>query len=86
MLPVSRTVFPLVGCKLLIRGCFNTGLYKFLEKCKAAKTLSGLAGADSLVRCAFNCCYMPYNYLDEYFAVLGPELFLRTQIDVGKGV
>ncbi|OAL04453.1 cysteine synthase-like protein B [Phaeosphaeriaceae sp. SRC1lsM3a] len=43
------------------------GLLNYLGKRKAAGTLADLAGLDGLVNCAFICCDLPYQYIDEYF-------------------
>lgn len=49
------------------------GLFQFLEKQKAAGTLTSLAGEDGLVHCVFICCDLPYQYIGEYFSKLGPD-------------
>lgn len=51
------------------------GLFQHIEKCKANGTLSQLAGHDGLVNCVFLCCDLPYQYIQEYFDKLGPEMF-----------
>ncbi|KAJ0383638.1 hypothetical protein COL922a_010093 [Colletotrichum nupharicola] len=51
------------------------GLFQFLDQRKAAGTLSELAGENGAIHCVFVCCDLPYQYIDEYFAKLGPEHF-----------
>ncbi|KAI8244678.1 Cysteine synthase B [Colletotrichum sp. SAR 10_96] len=51
------------------------GLFQFLDQRKAAGTLSELAGENGEIHCVFVCCDLPYQYIDEYFAKLGPEHF-----------
>jgi hypothetical protein len=51
------------------------GLFQFLEKRKNEGTLAELAGDDGQIHCAFLCCDLPYQYIDEYFAKLGSEHF-----------
>ncbi|KAL1636997.1 hypothetical protein SLS58_009523 [Diplodia intermedia] len=52
------------------------GLYQFIEKRKAAGTLSSLAdAATGDIACVFLCCDLPYQYIDEYFAALPPTTF-----------
>ncbi|KAL0254268.1 hypothetical protein SLS55_009742 [Diplodia seriata] len=52
------------------------GLYQFIEKRKAAGTLSSLADPDSGdITCVFLCCDLPYQYINEYFAALAPTNF-----------
>ncbi|VUC36358.1 unnamed protein product [Clonostachys rosea] len=51
------------------------GLFQFLEKRKREGTLAELAGDDGQIHCAFLCCDLPYQYIDEYFAKLGSEYF-----------
>ncbi|KKY13386.1 putative cysteine synthase [Diplodia seriata] len=52
------------------------GLYQFIEKRKAAGTLSSLADASTGdITCVFLCCDLPYQYINEYFAALAPSNF-----------
>lgn len=51
------------------------GLFQCIEKRKADRTLSDLAGPDGEVHCAFLCCDLPYQYVDEYFEKLGEAFF-----------
>ncbi|KAF2256148.1 cysteine synthase-like protein B [Trematosphaeria pertusa] len=51
------------------------GLLNYLEKQKAAGTLSDISGPDGLIKCAFVCCDLPYQYIDEYFGKLGEAAF-----------
>ncbi|CAG9976012.1 unnamed protein product [Clonostachys byssicola] len=51
------------------------GLFQFLDKRKSEGTLAELAGDDGQIHCAFLCCDLPYQYIDEYFAKLGSEHF-----------
>ncbi|KAK1453224.1 cysteine synthase K/M:Cysteine synthase B [Colletotrichum melonis] len=51
------------------------GLYQFLDKRIAAGNLNELADDSGEIHCVFVCCDLPYQYIDEYFAKLGPEHF-----------
>ncbi|GKT41234.1 putative small nuclear ribonucleoprotein F [Colletotrichum spaethianum] len=51
------------------------GLYQFLDKRLAAGSLTELADESGEAHCVFVCCDLPYQYIDEYFAKLGPEHF-----------
>ncbi|WQF79224.1 Putative Rhodanese-like domain, tryptophan synthase beta chain-like, PALP domain-containing protein [Colletotrichum destructivum] len=51
------------------------GLYQFLDKRLEAGSLKELADEAGEVHCVFICCDLPYQYIDEYFAKLGPEHF-----------
>ncbi|UNI14203.1 hypothetical protein JDV02_000857 [Purpureocillium takamizusanense] len=51
------------------------GLYQLIEKRKADGTLAELAGPDGEIHCAFLCCDLPYQYVNEYFDKLGDEYF-----------
>lgn len=52
------------------------GLFNFIEKRKAAGTLHELSGdEDGEIHCVFVCCDLPYQYLNEYFTVLGEDMF-----------
>lgn len=51
------------------------GLFQRIEKMKQEGTLSQIAGPDGEVHCVFMCSDLPYQYLNEYFATLGPEKF-----------
>ncbi|KAI1099340.1 tryptophan synthase beta subunit-like PLP-dependent enzyme [Jackrogersella minutella] len=51
------------------------GLFQFIERQKAAGTLSNLAGEDGEIHCVFLCCDLPYQYINEYFDKLGSEHF-----------
>ncbi|EMD67112.1 hypothetical protein COCSADRAFT_33978 [Bipolaris sorokiniana ND90Pr] len=51
------------------------GLFNYLGKRKAAGTLKELAGSNGLIECAFICCDLPIQYVDEYFDKLGAEAF-----------
>ncbi|KAF4982218.1 hypothetical protein FZEAL_2102 [Fusarium zealandicum] len=57
------------------------GLFQRIEKFKQQGNLSNLAGPDGEIHCVFMCCDLPFQYLNEYFANLGPEKFspLRNQ-------
>ncbi|KAI0015958.1 tryptophan synthase beta subunit-like PLP-dependent enzyme [Xylariomycetidae sp. FL0641] len=64
------------------------GLFQFLARRKAAGTLADLAAADQDgdVHCVFLCCDLPYQYIDEYFAKLGPGHFPAMQNEALKTV
>ncbi|KAI5456998.1 tryptophan synthase beta subunit-like PLP-dependent enzyme [Mariannaea sp. PMI_226] len=51
------------------------GLFQRIEAMKQENTLSRIAGPGGEVHCVFMCCDLPYQYLNEYFANLGPEKF-----------
>ncbi|KAI1647395.1 tryptophan synthase beta subunit-like PLP-dependent enzyme [Daldinia loculata] len=51
------------------------GLLQFIERQKAAGTLSKYAGEDGEIHCVFLCCDLPYQYINEYFDKLGSEYF-----------
>ena len=51
------------------------GLLNYIGKRKAAGTLKDIAGPYGLVNCAFICCDLPYQYVDEYFDKLGDKAF-----------
>ncbi|KYK60051.1 cysteine synthase K/M:Cysteine synthase B [Drechmeria coniospora] len=51
------------------------GLFQFVEKRKADGSLRQLAGPDGEMHCAFICCDLPYQYIDEYFQTLGDDYF-----------
>ncbi|OHF01839.1 cysteine synthase K/M:Cysteine synthase B [Colletotrichum orchidophilum] len=51
------------------------GLYQFLDKRIAADNLKELTDESGEIHCVFICCDLPYQYIDEYFAKLGPEHF-----------
>jgi hypothetical protein len=51
------------------------GLLNYLEKRKAAGTLSELAGPEGQIKCVFICCDLPYQYIDEYFDKVSEEEF-----------
>ncbi|KHN99505.1 cysteine synthase K/M:Cysteine synthase B [Metarhizium album ARSEF 1941] len=51
------------------------GLFQFIEKRKAEDNLSQLAGSDGEIHCAFLCCDLPYQYVNEYFDKLGESFF-----------
>ncbi|KAJ7732121.1 tryptophan synthase beta subunit-like PLP-dependent enzyme [Mycena metata] len=52
------------------------GLFKFLDKKKAAGELDSLRNPDGNIPCAFICCDQPFQYISEYFDKLGPSYFL----------
>lgn len=52
-----------------------SGLLNYLEKRKTAGDLSECAGPEGLINCAFICCDLPYQYLEEYFEKLGDGAF-----------
>ncbi|KAJ7470928.1 tryptophan synthase beta subunit-like PLP-dependent enzyme [Mycena latifolia] len=52
------------------------GLFKFLDKKKAAGELDSLRNVDGTIPCAFICCDQPFQYISEYFEKLGPSYFL----------
>lgn len=60
------------------------GLFQRIEKMKQEGTLSQIAGPDGEVHCVFMCSDLPYQYLNEYFATLGPEKFrpLRNEVRI----
>ncbi|KAF3052048.1 hypothetical protein E8E11_005227 [Didymella keratinophila] len=51
------------------------GLLNYLGRRKAAGTMKEIAGPYGLVNCAFICCDLPYQYVDEYFDKLGDASF-----------
>ncbi|KAB2574468.1 Rhodanese-like protein [Lasiodiplodia theobromae] len=51
------------------------GLYQFIEKRKAAGTLSELADESGEIHCVFLCCDLPYQYINEYFTKLDASNF-----------
>ncbi|PNS17606.1 Cysteine synthase 2 [Sphaceloma murrayae] len=51
------------------------GLYQFLERHKQNGTMDSIRSEDGSIHCAFLCCDLPYQYIDEYFAKLGSEAF-----------
>ncbi|KAF2845033.1 cysteine synthase-like protein B [Plenodomus tracheiphilus IPT5] len=51
------------------------GLLGYLQKRKDAGTLKALAGPEGTIDCAFICCDLPYQYVDEYFDKLGDQSF-----------
>lgn len=53
----------------------HAGLFNYIEKLKTAGALGSLAGRDGLIDCAFICCDLPYQYVDEYFDKLGDTAF-----------
>jgi len=59
------------------------GLYQLIEKRKAEGTLGKLAGPDGEIHCAFLCCDLPYQYVNEYFEKLGDEHFAPINNQVG---
>ncbi|KAF2674408.1 cysteine synthase-like protein B [Microthyrium microscopicum] len=64
------------------------GLWKFLERRKAAGTLRDLAGPNGEINCAFICCDLPYQYINDYFTKLDDTWFPSitnkhlTQVDL----
>lgn len=59
------------------------GLLSYLGKRKAAGTLKEIAGPYGLINCAFICCDLPYQYVDEYFDKLGDAPFhpIRNEVN-----
>ncbi|KAF2259376.1 cysteine synthase B [Lojkania enalia] len=51
------------------------GLINYLGKRINMHALDELRGPDKLVHCIFLCCDLPYQYLDEYHKILGPNYF-----------
>lgn len=51
------------------------GLYQFIEKRKAAGTLSELTDQNGEINCVFLCCDLPYQYINEYFDKLDESQF-----------
>lgn len=56
-------------------GLSKTGLYKFLERTKTDGGLDALRAEDGFVYCVFTCCDLPYQYVEEYYKVLGESYF-----------
>ena len=58
------------------------GLFDFLKLQKQNDILCKLRGPDGMVNCAFICCDLPYQYVDEYFAKLDSSYFkpIRDQV------
>ncbi|KAJ6577922.1 tryptophan synthase beta subunit-like PLP-dependent enzyme [Mycena capillaripes] len=52
------------------------GLFKFLDKKKAAGELDSLRNPDGNIPCVFICCDQPFQYISEYYEKLGPSYFL----------
>lgn len=51
------------------------GLFQHIEQRKASNTLDKLRGEDGEIHCVFICCDLPYQYMNEYFTILGEECF-----------
>ncbi|TGZ80668.1 cysteine synthase B [Ascodesmis nigricans] len=62
------------------------GLFQFLEKRKQSNTLQDLAGEDGEIHCVFICCDLPYQYLNEYFTILGESAFHPIENEELKSV
>ncbi|PHH91233.1 hypothetical protein CDD83_1234 [Cordyceps sp. RAO-2017] len=62
------------------------GLFQFIEKRKADGTLQELAGPDGEIHCAFLCCDLPYQYINEYFDKLGDSYFAPVRNEELLGV
>ena len=62
----------------------DSGLLNYLGKRKAAGTLKDIAGPYGLINCAFICCDLPYQYVDEYFDKLGDNAFHPIRNQVGQ--
>jgi hypothetical protein len=59
------------------------GLFQFIEKRKAEGNLSQLMAPDGEIHCAFLCCDLPYQYVNEYFDKLGESFFPSIKNEVG---
>ena len=55
------------------------GLYQFLAKKKEDGSLYSLPYEQAGLHCVFLCCDLPYQYIHEYFAKLGPNAFPQIQ-------
>ncbi|KAH7870581.1 cysteine synthase-like protein B [Lentinula edodes] len=60
-------------------GLAKVGLFKFLEKAKLEGRLDHLRASDGSINCVFTCCDLPYQYVDEYFQILGENYFPPVQ-------
>lgn len=60
----------------------HTGLLNYLSRRKAAGTLNEIAGPYGLTHCAFICCDLPYQYVDDYFDKLDDASFhpIRNEV------
>ncbi|KAJ3839316.1 tryptophan synthase beta subunit-like PLP-dependent enzyme [Lentinula raphanica] len=56
-------------------GLARVGLFKFLERTKVEGGLDRLRADDGSIYCVFTCCDLPYQYVDEYFQILGESYF-----------
>ncbi|KAJ7082898.1 tryptophan synthase beta subunit-like PLP-dependent enzyme [Mycena belliarum] len=57
-------------------GLALVGLFKFLDRKKAAGELDSLRNEEGNIPCVFICCDQPFQYISEYFDRLGPSYFL----------
>ncbi|KAJ7082911.1 tryptophan synthase beta subunit-like PLP-dependent enzyme [Mycena belliarum] len=57
-------------------GLALVGLFKFLNRKKAAGELDSLRNEEGNIPCVFICCDQPFQYILEYFDRLGPSYFL----------
>ena len=89
---VANTQFPWLESLALSReglicgpsSGFNLqGLHQFLRKHQEQGNLQHLAKEDGQVHCAFICCDLTYQYLDDYFSKLGQDHFSPIINDVG---
>ncbi|KAJ3982074.1 tryptophan synthase beta subunit-like PLP-dependent enzyme [Lentinula detonsa] len=60
-------------------GLAQVGLFKFLERTRLEGGLDRLRADDGSINCVFTCCDLPYQYVDEYFQVLGESYFPPIQ-------
>lgn len=58
------------------------GLHKFIERREKEGRLDELRGPDGEIHCVFMVCDGPYQYIDEYFAKLGPQAFPKINNEV----
>jgi cysteine synthase A len=66
----------------IITSLICTGLLTYLSRRKAAGTLNEIAGQYGLTQCAFICCDLPYQYVDDYFDKLGDTSFFPIRNEV----
>ncbi|KAJ4469556.1 tryptophan synthase beta subunit-like PLP-dependent enzyme [Lentinula aciculospora] len=60
-------------------GLAKAGLFKFLERTRLEGELDRLRADDGSIYCVFTCCDLPYQYVDEYFTILGESSFPPIQ-------
>ena len=61
-----------------------SGLLQFLDERQNEGTLSQLAGGDGEIHCAFLCCDLPYQYVNEYFDKLEDKYFPSIKNEVSS--